>query len=357
MKGGFTMRTKSLEDKLMKRFRPGRGKISILLASFLLFSLGATQLFAADYTIRVALAHAPSSSWVKAMQLFGKELEQMSGGRIDVKVHHSATLGTTREQCEMVRLNTLEVAVPGSAQLQTYTPEIGLTVLPYIFKTEEGMFKLLDGALGKEINTKLAESNFINIGWYRNGFRSVTNNKRPIYKMEDLKGLKLRVLPSPNVMAFFKAVGVSPIHIDWAELFEAMRKGVVDGQENPPFFVYQGKVYEVNQYYSFTNHMDEPGIVVMSKKFYDGLPADLRKMVDTAAKKAEMWQREKMLADNAECLQLLKEKGMKINDVPESELQKLREVAYNQVFPTVIKEKMCGPRTKELIDMILAAQK
>jgi tripartite ATP-independent transporter DctP family solute receptor len=357
MKGGFIMRKKSLEGKLMKRFKPGRGKILILLASLLLFSLGTTQLFAADYTIRVALAHAPSSSWVKAMQLFEKELEQMSGGRIDVQVHHSATLGTTREQCEMVRLNTLEVAVPGSAQLQTYTPEIGLTVLPYIFKTEEGMFKLLDGALGKEIDSKLAESNFINIGWYRNGFRSVTNNKRPIYKMEDLKGLKLRVLPSPNVMAFFKAIGVTPIHIDWAELFEAMRKGVVDGQENPPFFVWQGKVYEVNQYYSFTNHMDEPGIAVMSKKFYDGLPADLRKMVDTAAKKAEMWQREKMLADNAECLQLLKGKGMKINDVPESELQKLREVAYKQVFPTVIKDKMCGPRTKELIDMILAAQK
>jgi TRAP-type C4-dicarboxylate transport system substrate-binding protein len=103
--------------------------------------------------------------------------------------------------------------------------------------------------------------------------------------------------------------------------------------------------------------MNEPGIAVMSKKFYDGLPADLRKMVDTAAKKAEAWQREKMLADNAESLQLLKEKGMKINDIPESEMQKFREVAYKEVFPTVIKEKMCGPRTKELIDMILAAQK
>ena len=346
-----------MRTRYFERLRNAKVKISILTAALLFVSLGTTQLFAADYTIRVALAHAPSSSWVKAMQFFEKELEQLSGGRIDVKVHHSATLGTTREQCEMVRLNTLEVAVPGSAQLQTYTAEIGLTVLPYIFKTEEAMFELLDGKLGQEINSKLAESNFINIGWFRNGFRSVTNNKRPIYKMEDLKGLKLRVLPSPNVMAFFKAVGVSPIHIDWAELFEAMRKGVVDGQENPPFFVWQGKVYEVNQYYSFTNHMNEPGIAVMSKKFYEGLPADLRKMVDTVARKAELWQREKMLADNAECLQLVKEKGMKVNDIPESEMKKFREVAYNQVFPTVIKEKMCGPRTKELIDMILAAQK
>ena len=332
-------------------------RIFILLAALFFVSLGVTQVYAADYTIRAALAHAPSSSWVQAMDLFGKELGQMSGGRIEVKVHHSATLGTTREICEMVRMNTLEIAVPGAAQLQTYTAEIGMTVLPYIFKTEEGMFKLLDGALGKEIDAKLAESNFRNVGWYRNGFRSVTNNKRPILKMEDLKGLKLRVLPSPNVLAFFKAVGVIPVHIDWAELFEAMRKGVVDGQENPPFFVWQGKVNEVNQYYSFTNHMDEPGIAVMSKKFYEGLPADLRKMVDGAAKKAEMWQRDKMLADNANALKELKEKGMKVNDVPESELQRMREVAYKEVFPTVIKEKMCGPKTKELIDLVLSSQK
>ena len=346
-----------MRTRYFERLRDAKVKISILAAALLLVSLGATQLFAADYTIRVGLAHAPDSSWVQAMQYFGKELGQMSGGRIDVKVHHSATLGTFRETSEMVRMNTLEVTVPGAAQLQTYTPEIGLTVLPYIFKTEEGMFELLDGILGKEINSKLAESNFINIGWYRNGFRSVTNSKRPIYKLEDLKGLKLRVLPSPNVMAFFKAVGVSPVHIDWSELWEAMRKGVVDGQENPPFFVYSGKVYEVNPYYSFTNHMNEPGIAVMSKKYYEGLPADIRKMIDTAAKKAEMWQREKMLADNNACLNLLKEKGMKINDVSESELQRMREVAYKEVFPTVIKEKMCGPRTKELIDLILSAQK
>lgn len=346
-----------MRTRYFERLRGAMVKISIFAAALLFVSLGATQLFAADYTIRVGLAHAPDSSWVQGMQYFGKELGQISGGRIDVKVHHSATLGTFRETSEMVRMNTLEVTVPGAAQLQTYTPEIGLTVLPYVFKTEEGMFKLLDGALGKEINSKLAESNFINIGWYRNGFRSVTNSKRPIYKLEDLKGLKLRVLPSPNVMAFFKAVGAIPVHIDWSELWEAMRKGVVDGQENPPFFVYSGKIYEVNPYYSFTNHMNEPGIAVMSKKYYEGLPADIRKMIDTAAKKAEMWQREKMLSDNNACLNLLKEKGMKINEVPEYELQKFREVAYKEVYPAVIKEKMCGPKTKELIDLILAAQK
>jgi tripartite ATP-independent transporter DctP family solute receptor len=328
----------------------------LVLAGLLLVSFAATPLLAADYKLRIAVSHKPVSPWVQAAQYFEKELEALSGGRINVSVHHSATLGNTREVCEMVRNNTLEAAIPGSAQLSTYTPEIGVTVLAYIFKDDASMFGVLDGPVGDYIESKLAQANFHNLGWYKNGFRSVTNDKRPIQKLEDLEGFKLRVLPSPSVIAFFKEVGVNPMHIDWAELFEAMKKGVVEGQENPPFFVWLGKVYEMNKYYSFTKHMNEPGILVLSKKFYDKLPEDLRLMVDVAAKKAEMWQRAKMTEMNAVCLERLKEAGMQINEIPEAELDRFRKVTYEKVFPTVIKNKDLGPNTKELIDMVIWAQ-
>jgi tripartite ATP-independent transporter DctP family solute receptor len=348
--------TRTKKGGHMKKSRQFSVNVSLLLATMILVSLATTPIYAADYKLRIACSHKPISPWVQAAQYFEKELEALTGGRIDVSVHHSATLGNTREVCEMVRNNTLEAAIPGSAQLSTYTPEIGVTVLAYIFKNDEGMFSVLDGPIGDYIEAKLAESNFHNLGWYKNGFRSVTNNKRPIEKLEDLNGLKLRVLPSPSVMAFFKEVGVNPIHIDWAELFEAMKKGVVDGQENPPFFVWLGKVYEMNKYYSFTKHMNEPGILVLSKKFYDNLPEDLRLMVDVAAKKAEMWQRAKMTEANAESLQKLKEAGMQINEIPESELDRFRKVTYEKVFPTIIKNKDLGPNTKELIDMVIWSQ-
>ena len=341
---------------LMKTSRHFSVKVSLFLATILLVSFATTQIYAAEYKLRIACSHKPISPWVQAAQYFEKELEALTGGRIDVSVHHSATLGNTREVVEMVRNNTLEAAIPGSAQLSTYTPEIGVTVLAYIFKSNESMFSVLDGPVGDYIESKLAEANFHNLGWYKNGFRSVTNSKRPIQKLEDLNGLKLRVLPSPSVMAFFKEVGVNPMHIDWAELFEAMKKGVVDGQENPPFFVWLGKVYEMNKYYSFTKHMNEPGILVLSKKYYDKLPEDLRLMVDVAAKKAEMWQRVKMTEANAENLEKLKKAGMQINEIPESELDRFRKVTYEKVFPTVIKNKDLGPNTKELIDMTIWAQ-
>jgi tripartite ATP-independent transporter DctP family solute receptor len=340
----------------MQKSRQFSTRVSLLLAALLLVSLAAAPGFAAEYKLRIACSHKPVSPWVQAAQYFEKELEALSGGRIDVSVHHSATLGNTREVCEMVRNNTLEAAIPGAAQLSTYTPEIGVTVLAYIFKTDASMFGVLDGPIGDYIDAKLAQANFHNLGWYKNGFRSVTNDKRPIQKLEDLEGLKLRVLPSPSVIAFFKEVGVNPMHIDWAELFEAMKKGVVEGQENPPFFVWLGKVYEMNKYYSFTKHMNEPGILVLSKKWYDKLPEDLRLMVDVAAKKAEMWERAKMTESNAESLEKLKKAGMQINDIPESELDRFRKVTYEKVYPTVIKNKDLGPNTKELIDLVIWAQ-
>ena len=340
----------------MKKSKHFSAKVSLLLAAMLLVSLAATPVFAAEYKLRIAVSHKPVSPRVQAAQYFEKELEALSGGRIDVSVHHSATLGNTREVCEMVRNNTLEAAIPGSAQLSTYTPEIGVTVLAYIFKDDASMFGVLDGPIGDYIDSKLAEANFHNLGWYKNGFRSVTNDKRPIQKLEDLNGFKLRVLPSPSVIAFFKEVGVNPMHIDWAELFEAMKKGVVEGQENPPFFVWLGKVYEMNKYYSFTKHMNEPGILVLSKKFYDNLPQDLRLVVDVAAKKAEMWQRAKMTESNAESLEKLKKAGMQINEIPEAELDRFRKVTYEKVYPTVIKNKDLGPDTKQLIDMVIWAQ-
>ena len=340
----------------MKKLRNFAVMVSLILATILLVSLATTPIYAADYKLRIAVSHKPVSPWVQAAQYFEKELEALTGGRIDVTVHHSATLGNTREVCEMVRNNTLEAAIPGSAQLSTYTPEIGVTVLAYIFKNDASMFGVLDGPVGDYIDSKLAEANFHNLGWYKNGFRSVTNDKRPIKKLEDLNGLKLRVLPSPSVIAFFKEVGVNPMHIDWAELFEAMKKGVVEGQENPPFFVWLGKVYEMNKYYSFTKHMNEPGILVLSKKYYDKLPEDLRLMVDVAAKKAEIWQRAKMTESNADSLERLKKAGMQINEIPEAELDRFRKVTYEKVFPTVIKNKDLGPKTKELIDMTIWAQ-
>jgi len=331
----------------------GKKLVIVFTLSLFMLVLFCPNIFAADYTIKAAIGHTPDSPWVKGMYQFEEYLEELSDGRMSVEIFHSGTLGTTREITEMAKSGAIQIAVPGSAQLSTYTNVINLTVLPYIFKSNELMFEALDGPIGEFINKELEKNNLLNLGWFHNGFRSVTNNKRPIMNPEDMKGLKIRVLPSDTVIAYFKALGAVPIHVDWNELYQAMKMGVVEAQENPPFFVYNGRMYEVNQYYSFTEHMNEPGIVVMNKEYFDNLPEDIQLLITTAARKATLWERKDMTETNEKMLEKIKEAGVKVNDIPEENMQKFRQIAYEEVYPNIIEKEMCGPKTKELINLTL----
>ena len=311
----------------------------------------------AEFTIRVALGHAPRSSWVKAMYKFEEQVEKQSQGRIQVNVYHTGQLGNTEQILEMVYLGAIEVAVPGSAQLEAYVPEIGVVVLPYIWRSDENLYAALDGEFGRILEQRFGKMNFHITSWLKNGFRCITNDRQPINTIDDVDGLKIRVLPSPVVMMYFKALGAAPVHIDWVELYEALKMGVIDAQENPPFFVGLGRFYEVQRYYSMTRHMNEPGVAVMNRHFYDQLPKDLKQIVDKAGRDAAIWQRVEMDKDNAQMLEQIKaSKKCEINELTEDAIADFRKVAYEQVYPKVIEKRLCGPDTKELIDMVLRQQ-
>ena len=133
--------------------------------------------------------------------------------------------------------------------------------------------------------------------------------------------------------------------------------GVVDAQENPPFFVYLGRMHEVQKYYSLTKHMNEPGVVVMNRRFYDKLPKDLQVIVDKAGKEAALWQHEQMQKDNLEMLNKLKDSGkIEINELSEEALEQFRRIAREKAYPVIMKKKLCGQNTKSLIESILSSQ-
>lgn len=332
------------------------GLLSRIVGLLVVFS--ATHLWAADYKIRFAINQPPDNPWTKGGMVFKKYVEELSKGRIAVEVHHSGTMGKQREVVEMVRMGTLEMTMPGAAQLQAFAPEMGAVVIPYIWKDRETMFETLDGPLGDYFLAKNLDKAGIRFaGFVDNGFRSVTNSKRPIKSVEDMKGLKIRVLPSPICLAYFKAIGASPIHVDWVELFEALRSGVVDAQENPPTMVLTARFPEIQKYYSLTGHMNEPGVVIMSKQFYSKLPEDLKLVVDLAGRNSVLWERQEMDEENRRALKKLEEAGMKVNTLSDAAIAEFRKVAQEQVFPEVVKTKGCGPKTKELIDLLVWANK
>ncbi len=328
--------------------------IRIVIVTGMILVAPSVHVQAADYKIRVANPVAPDHSWGRAAVVFKEELEKSSGGKISVDVHHAGALGKVRETMEMVRMGTLETALGGVAHIQRNVPELGITVLPFLWKDLTRLFEVLDGPLGKELERRLLSAGFYNLGFFDNGFRHVSNNRKPIMSVEDMKGLKIRTLPTPVHIAYFKAVGAAPTPLDWTELFEALRTGVVDAQENPPSMTYTAKFYEVQKFYSLTAHVNEVGAFVMSRAFYEKLPNELRAAVNMAARKATLWQRVENDKDNQKYLIELEKAGMKVNAIPQAELEKFRKIAL-QVYPEAVKE--FGKDGKELADKFIEANR
>jgi len=216
------------------------------------------------------------------------------------------------------------------------------------------MFKALDGPFGAAMDKALEKQGLALSGWWDNGFRHITNKRRPIMKPDDLKGLKIRCLPAKVHVAFFKELGAVPTPMGWTELYQALQSGVVDAQENPPSMVYTGKLHEVQKFYSLSAHVNEPGIVVVSKASMDKLPADLQKAVKSAAQKAAVWQRELNLKDNDSVMKKLVAEGLKINEVPKETIEVFRQAAQ-KVYPGAIEG--FGPDGKKLVDQMITFNK
>ncbi len=321
------------------------------LLSFFIFA-AAVSANAAEFRIRVANCVAADHSWGRASEFFKQEVEKASNGRISVEVHHAGALGKVRETMEMVQMGTLETALGGVANYQRTVPELGITVLPYLWKDLKTQLAVLQGPLGEELNQRMLKAGIHNLGFWDNGFRNISNSKRPIQTIDDLKGIKIRTLPNPVHTAFFKACGAAPTPMDWVELFEALRSGVVDGQENPPAMTYTSKMYEVQKFYSLTGHFNEVGAFIMSNIFYKKLPDDLKKVVDDAAKKTVAWQWVENEKDNQKYLAEMDKAGMKVNTLPEEELAKFRKIAHD-LYPEAVKD--CGKDGKELLEKFVKA--
>lgn len=323
---------------------------SLIVVFFVVLAFAFTANAAAKYTLKFANPVPKDHSWGRAAEVFSKMVGEATNGQVEVQVFHSGALGKIREALEMAKVGTVDFVLSGTGHVTGHVPELGITVLPYLWKDTETMFQALDGPFGQYLGERLSAQGFEVVGWWDNGFRHVSNNARPIMKVGDMKGQKIRCLPAKVHVAFFKALGASPTPMGWTELYQALQQGVVDAQENPPAMVYLGKLHEVQKYYSLTSHVNEPGSVLMSKVSLNKLPKELQVAVKVAAQKASIWQRTANAKDNEAVMQKLKDAGMKINEVPEETIAEFRKTALS-VYPDVVEG--FGPKGKELVDIVV----
>ncbi|EWS62969.1 Extracytoplasmic solute receptor protein YiaO [Hydrogenophaga sp. T4] len=218
-----------------------------------------------------------------------------------------------------------EMMVGSTATLVGISKEMAIWDTPFLFSNTKEADAVLDGPVGQKVMDKLQEKGLVGLVYWENGFRNLTNTKRPVTKLEDLDGIKLRVMPNDVYLESFKILGANAVPLAFSELFTALETKTVDGQENPYNTILSSKFYEVQKYLSVTNHVYSPWIVTVSKKYWDGLSKDEQKVLLDAAKKSRDFERQDTRAEAAKALADLKSKGMQINELTPAETARMRD--------------------------------
>lgn len=243
---------------------------------------------------------------------FARLVNEKTNGVVTVEVYPSDQLGNQRSSVEGAQIGTQDLVLTSSMILANFDESIGVFDLPFIFPDRETAYKAMDGEVAKEIEAKFEAKGLIFLGWWENGFRHITNNKRPIEKPEDLKGLKIRVPESAVYIDTFTALGASATPISMGELFSALQLKTVDGQENPAGHVITQKFFEVQDFISLTGHFYTAEPLVMSKIVFDKMTPEVQQALREAGKEAGEFERKRSAELEQDYLKQIEETGMTI---------------------------------------------
>lgn len=293
-------------------------------AAFLL-PLGAAQ--AQDIkerTIKFSFLNEKDHPQGQGAQKFAELVAAKSGGKIKVRLFPGGTLGGDLQTVSALQGGTVEMTVLNAGLLSGQVKDFGALDLPFLFDNAKEADAVVDGPFGKKLFDKLQEKGLIGLGYWDLGFRNLTNNKRPVAKLEDIQGLKVRVVQSPVYIDLFNTLGANAVPMPFPEVYTALEQKAIDGQENPVTTILSSKFNEVQKYLTLTRHIYNPQALIFSKKIWDQLSPAERKLISEAAQEAQSYQRKLSRDKEALALEQLKKSGMQVNELPASELAKIR---------------------------------
>lgn len=303
----------------------GAASLALLLA---LTGPLATTAFAQDVqerTIRWGHLNNTDHPVSLGVKKFAEVLAAKSGGKLKIKEFAASQLGNEMQQQSALRGGTQEMLSASTTSLATVVKEFGVLDFPFIVSTTDQADALVQGAFGKAMLEVLPAKSLIGIGYWGLGFRNVTNSTRPITKLEDFSGLKLRVIPNPVYLESFTAFKANPVPMNFSELYSALETRTVDGQENPYTVILSNKFYEVQKYVSATNHTFTENIILVSKIFWDKLSPTEQRMIRETYEETRSYQKEQTRLQTESALNDLKAKGMQFNEIAPAELDRMRQ--------------------------------
>jgi len=275
--------------------------------------------------IRFGYGLNEQSNQGRATKVFAEEVDKLSGGKMKIRPFGAASLGSDVQMQQALVGGAQEMMVGSTATLVGITKEMALWDTPFLFNNVKEADAVLDGPIGEKVKAKLEEKGLVGLVYWENGFRNLTNSKHAVTKLEDLNGIKLRVMQNNVFLDSFKTLGANAVPLPFSELFSALETNAVDGQENPFNTILSSKFYEVQKYLTVTNHVYSPWIVLVSKKWWDGLSPAEKKVLADAAKKSRDFERKDTRDEAAKALADLKGKGMQVNELSPTEAARMRD--------------------------------
>jgi tripartite ATP-independent transporter DctP family solute receptor len=298
--------------------------------------------------IKLGVVTKPGSAQNIVADKFKELLETRSQGKLSVTIFHSASIGNETEILQQIQMNTIQIGIITGGPFDTFDPIVRVINYPFLFKDNQQADTVLDGPLGDEILASLESSGFKGLCFSENGFRNLTNNKRPVRSPRDIAGLKIRVMDSLLHKTIWQTLGANPTPMPWP-IYTELEQGVIDGQENPLWVMEVYKFYEIQKYMTLTRHVYSPHIDVASLVWWQGLSSDLQDLVRSAIREAAVYQRKNNREKDAARLALLKEKGMLVEEAPDIDALRAKTAGLKDM------QIYSDPRVKSLLLRMLEA--
>ncbi len=292
----------------MKKLQISAIAIAIAAGAFML-PVASAQ---AQTVLKLGYATTKDSHYAAGSNAMCAEIDKGTAGRYKCQQFPNAALGGEREMIEAVQLGTLDIVNTSTGPLGNFVPETKIVDIPFLFRDYDHARKTLDGPIGQDLLKRMEAKGLIGLAWAENGFRHMTNNKRPIVKASDAAGLKLRTMENKVHMEGYKTFGLLPTPMAWPEVFTALQQGTVDGQENPIPVILAGKLSQVQKHLSLTGHVYSPAVFILSPGVWSKLSEADKKVFVEAARVGAAAQRKKVNDDERDGIAVLERDGMQV---------------------------------------------
>jgi len=267
-----------------------------------------------DEKIKLTLGHTHNTRHVvhTALEYMAEQLTYHSQGKMELVIYPGAMLGSEREMIELLQIGGLSMTKVSASPLEGFVPEMALFGIPYLMKSREHFWQVLDGPIGKEMLNKTKVARLKGMAYFDAGSRSFYSTDGPILSPDDLTGKKIRVLNSPTSMATAQALGAAATPIAWGELYAALQQGVVDGAENNPPSYYISRHYEIAPYYSLDEHTFVPDVIIASLPVWESLSKQQKTWLSLAMSDAVVFQKQLWQKASDKALAAVKEAGVEV---------------------------------------------